>query len=228
MRVPLPALGHALTIATSLKAVAPYRVTASAISIWVIEAIAFLTGAVASLIFAQQRTMLLTQASFRRIELARPLKCMDRMTDAPLKIHTVRIQTGDADLPEDRFSDHVNNARYFAFINNTFQSWYRAMGIRGGIPGKAAIMAHMEYDFRSEVRPPSWVECRIEVKRVGRSSMEHGIEIYDLGLNADSPPCLAGQGRAVHVWLDRKTRTAQPWPAELISRCFAPAPDNAG
>ena len=145
------------------------------------------------------------------------------MTDTPFKLHTLRIQTGEADLPEDRFSEHVNNARYFAFINNTFQSWYRAMGIRGGIPGKAAIMAHMAYDFRREVRPPSWVECRIDVKRVGRSSMEHDIEIYDLGLNQDANGCLAGKGHAVHVWLDRKTRRAEPWPPELLSRCFARA-----
>ena len=148
-----------------------------------------------------------------------------KMTDAPLRIHTLRIQTGDADLPEDRFSNHVNNARYFAFINNTFQSWYRAMGIRGGIPDRATIMAHMEYDFRSEVLPPSWVECRIEVIRVGRSSMEHSITIHDLGLNADANPRLAGQGRAVHVWVDRATRKAKAWPAELLARCFAPAED---
>jgi hypothetical protein len=38
------------------------------------------------------------------------------MTDAPLRTHALRIPVGDADLPDDRFSDHVNNARYFAFI----------------------------------------------------------------------------------------------------------------
>jgi acyl-CoA thioester hydrolase len=149
------------------------------------------------------------------------------MTQAALQIHSLRIHTSEADRPEDRFSTHVNNARYFAFINATFQSWYRAMGIRGGIPGKAAMMARVEYDFRSEVRPPSWIECRIEVKRVGRSSLEHAIEIFDLGLNADTAGLLAGRGRAVHVWVDRKSRKSEPWPADLLARCFAAAPEEA-
>jgi acyl-CoA thioesterase FadM len=150
------------------------------------------------------------------------------MTYAPLQIHAVRLQTGEADLPEDRFSNHVNNARYFAFINTTFQSWYRATGLRGGIPDIGAPMAHLEYDFRSEVRPPSWIECRIEVTRVGRASMEHAIEIHDLGLSGDGPRRLAGQGRAVHVCLDRKTRKSCPWPSDLIARCFTPPQNTPG
>jgi len=139
----------------------------------------------------------------------------------PLKVHTLRIQTSEADLPEDRFNNHVNNARYFAFINNTFQSWYRAMGIRGGTPGFGAMMAHLEYDFRSEVKPPEVVECRIEVVRVGRSSLEHAITIHNLGLDAASPPRLAGEGRAVHVWIESRTRKSLPWPADVMSRCFS-------
>jgi hypothetical protein len=49
---------------------------------------------------------------------------------APHRVHAIRIAVGDEDLPEDRFSDHVNNARYFVFINRCFQGWYVVMGIR--------------------------------------------------------------------------------------------------
>jgi acyl-CoA thioester hydrolase len=139
--------------------------------------------------------------------------------DPPLRRFALRIVTGDEDLPEDRFNDHVNNARYFAFINRCFQGWYRAIGIRGGIPGQSGVMAHLEYDFLREVKPPAIVEVRIEVARSGRTSLEHAIEIHDLGPQGTDTPLLAGRGRAVHVWIDRETRRAMPWPAQVLARC---------
>jgi acyl-CoA thioester hydrolase len=142
----------------------------------------------------------------------------------PLRSHLLRIEVGDADLPDDRFSDHVNNARYFAFINSTFRGWYVAMGIRGGIPGYTAVMVHLEYDFLREVKPPGFVECRIEVVKAGRTSLTHAIEMHDLGFSGTDAPRLAGRGRAVHVWVERATATAQPWPAALLERCRPPGP----
>ncbi|MEI7444168.1 MAG: acyl-CoA thioesterase [Burkholderiales bacterium] len=139
--------------------------------------------------------------------------------DAPLRVHAKRIAVGDADLPDDRFSDHVNNARYFAFINLTFREWYVAMGLRGGIPDRTAVMARVEYDFLREVKPPGEIECRIEVMRVGRTSLEHAVEIVDLGRDGRDAPRLAGRGRVVHVFMDRTNGASLPWPAELIALC---------
>lgn len=48
---------------------------------------------------------------------------------APLQTLELRIELTEDDRPEDRFSHHVNNARYFAFINRTFQAWYWPAGI---------------------------------------------------------------------------------------------------
>ena len=141
----------------------------------------------------------------------------------PLLSHSLRILTGDHDLPDDRFSDHVNNARYFAFINQTFHGWYVAMGIRDGKLVQGAMMAHLAYDFLGEVKPPATVVCRIEVSRVGRSSMEHSITVEDLGVGGADPPRLAGRGRSVHVWFDRRTKRSLPWPAEVLARCWPPA-----
>jgi acyl-CoA thioester hydrolase len=140
--------------------------------------------------------------------------------EPPLRRFALRIVTGDEDLPEDRFNDHVNNARYFAFINRCFQGWYRAIGIRGGIPGQSGVMAHLEYDFLREVKPPAIVEVRIEVARSGRTSLEHAIEIHDLGPQGTGAPLLAGRGRAVHVWLDRETKRSLPWPEQVLARCW--------
>ena len=152
------------------------------------------------------------------------------MNAPALRTFTLRIVTGDDDLPEDRFSDHVNNARYFAFVNRTFQGWYRAMGLRGGLPHFTAVMARIEWDFVHEVRPPAIVECRIEVERVGRTSLEHSVAIHDLGVDGDAEPRLAGRGRVVHVGVDRATRRSSPWPAELLALCApaaGPAPGPA-
>ncbi|MDE2363574.1 MAG: thioesterase family protein [Hyphomicrobiales bacterium] len=140
------------------------------------------------------------------------------MTPTSLRSHAFRIQTGDEDLPADRFNHHVNNARFFHFINLTFQSWYLAMNIRGGVPEHSAMMAHLSYDFLSELKPPSLAECRIEVCRIGNTSLEHQIEMFDLGHDGDQPPRLVGRGRAVHVWVHAKTRSKKPWPAEVLAR----------
>jgi acyl-CoA thioesterase FadM len=139
----------------------------------------------------------------------------------PLRAHALRIETSGQDLPEDRFSDHVNNARYFAFINRAFQSWYRAMGIRGGVPGQTAVMAHVDWDFLREVKPPATVEVRLEVVKVGRTSMEHAVEIIDLGVGAAATEHhLAGRGRVRHVWFDRDGKRPLPWPDEVLARCW--------
>ncbi|MDE2362622.1 MAG: acyl-CoA thioesterase [Hyphomicrobiales bacterium] len=141
----------------------------------------------------------------------------------PFKKIALRIQTSEDDLPADRFSDHVNNARYFHFINLTFQRWYRDMGIRGGVPGRSAMMAHVSYDFRGEIKPPAIVECRIDVVKVGNSSLEHTIEMYDLGLDGEQPARFVGRGRSIHVWVNTATRSKLTWPADVLAKCWSTA-----
>lgn len=143
--------------------------------------------------------------------------------EPPHRTHSVRIEVGDADLPEDRFSDHVNNARYFVFVNQCFRSWYVAMDIRGGVPGHTAVMVHIEYDFLREVKPPSVIECRIEVTRVGRTSMDHAISMIDHGSSGEGEPVQVGRGRAVHAWVERARGQALPWPEDVLARCWAEA-----
>ena len=144
---------------------------------------------------------------------------------AALQTFEWTVDVGEDDLPADRFSDHVNNARYFVHVNGAFQAWYRAMGIRGGVPGFAAAMAHLELDFLREVRPPSRLLLRLVADRAGRTSLGHAIELIDLGRAGDPipEPVLAARGRAVHVWVDRDRRAALPWPADVLARCWPDA-----
>ena len=140
---------------------------------------------------------------------------------APLQSHELRIEITPDDQPGDRFSNHVNNARYFAFISRTFHDWYVKMGIRVPNALYSATMAHVSYDFVSQVFYPGTALCRVTVSKVGRTSMEHAVEMWDV----TGVPRLAGRGRVVHVWIERAQARALPWPPELLAKCWdGPAP----
>jgi len=140
--------------------------------------------------------------------------------EPPLKTLELRIAVDEQDLPEDRYSDHVNNARYFAFINRTFQAWYRPMGLRDRNTPFAALMVRSEYDFLSEVKPPGEVMCRITVVRVGRASMAHAVEIWDLHPRSQDAPVQVGRGKVIHACIDRTTRRGMPWPQDILAKCW--------
>jgi acyl-CoA thioesterase FadM len=94
----------------------------------------------------------------------------------PCKTVELHITVGDDDLPEDRYSRHVNNARYFVFINRAFHAWYVKMGLRNADAPSGPVMAHTAYDFLRQVNPPGEVVCRITTSKVGRTSLEHSVE----------------------------------------------------
>ena len=142
---------------------------------------------------------------------------------ASLQTLELRIELTEDDRPEDRFSHHVNNARYFAFINRTFQAWYRPMGLRDPDAPFTAVMAHVNWDFLRQVMVPGAVLCRIEVVKAGRTSLEHRVEILDLG---SDPPMLAGRGRVVHVGVEQASGRSTPWPADILARCWNGEPQR--
>jgi acyl-CoA thioesterase FadM len=145
--------------------------------------------------------------------------------NARLQAYEALIQTGEHDWPEDRFSDHVNNARYFAFINATFQGWYRETGLRDRTRSHSAVMARTEWNFLREVKPPAQVLCRIEVIRVGRASLTHAVRIFDLSRPIpEGGHGLAGEGRVTHVHVERSTKTSSAWPAPLLSSIWSGSP----
>lgn len=120
--------------------------------------------------------------------------------------------------PEDVVGPHVNNARFFTFINLAFTDWYAGLGIGLGAAAGPA-MARIEYDFLHEVFYPGRLICRLTVDRVGRASLDHRIEMLD----PDRDMLLCGQGRAVNVWTDRAAHRPAPWPPEVLARCWPDA-----
>lgn len=119
--------------------------------------------------------------------------------------------------PEDVVGGHVNNSRYFLYVGDTFADWYAALGFTGNAgPITGPLMAHLELDFLHEMAYPGTVLCRLTVARVGRSSLEHQIEIFD----AARPELLCTKGKSVNVWFDRDLGSTAPWPAEVLALCW--------
>lgn len=123
--------------------------------------------------------------------------------------HTLPISRDDV------YGGHVNNDRYFSYIGATFRLWYDAMGLIQG-SSEGPLMAHMSYDFLKEMTYPGSVVCRLAVVRVGRSSLEHAIEIR----NAERQDEICGRGKAISVWFDRTSNQASPWPQAMIKKCW--------
>jgi len=51
------------------------------------------------------------------------------------------------------------------------------------------------------------------VERIGRSSMEHAV---DLSVVHGNELELCAQGKSVMVWMDFELHRAHPWPAEVL------------
>ena len=121
--------------------------------------------------------------------------------------------------PEDQVESHVNFACYLAYFGEAFRAWYAAMGLglNDDRPDGNPLMAHLEVDYHGEMFYPGTALCRLTVVRVGRSSLEHRLEIFD----AADPAKPRVTGRSVNVWRDRQLGAPAPWPAAVLSRCWA-------
>jgi acyl-CoA thioesterase FadM len=111
---------------------------------------------------------------------------------------------------------HVNFGAYLAYLSDAVQAWHDAMGTdeRDASAG-GPVMAHVELDYHDETFPPATLVCRLTVVRVGRSSLEHRVEIVD----AAAPQAPKASGRAVHVWRIPGSGSAG-WPAALLAKCW--------
>lgn len=119
--------------------------------------------------------------------------------------------------PDDVLGGHVHFGAYLRHAFDAFQAWYAAMGIarRDDVLG-GTVMAHVELDYNGEVFPPGRLVCRLTVQRVGRSSLEHRVEVFEAG----TPEVTRASGRAVNVWR-APGGTPAPWPAPLLAKCWA-------
>jgi acyl-CoA thioester hydrolase len=111
-----------------------------------------------------------------------------------------------------RFSDcdpmgHANHAAYFTYFEQCRLTWWRHLGSSAGPPGASAVIVHAECDYRAPALAHDQLEVRLNLGRIGRSSVTL---IYEI-VNAATGARLA-EGRTVSVTLDPATRQQIPVP----------------
>ncbi len=104
---------------------------------------------------------------------------------------------------------HVNNAVYYELFDTAINSWMIQKVGAGPVDSTyLAITAQNGCRFHRELFFPQELEVGIGVTRVGRSSVT-----YRLGLFvADGGSSAAATGHWVHVYIDRRKRSAVPIP----------------
>jgi acyl-CoA thioesterase FadM len=120
-------------------------------------------------------------------------------------------------VDDDIFGGHVNFARYYKFVGEAYHEWYTAVGINSGQHDRIVpFMVHGELDFLAEMHYPGQMICRLTVSRVGRSSLEHLVEIFDAG-RMDQP---CARGKFVNSCRSRTTLLGEAWPEDILALCW--------
>lgn len=120
--------------------------------------------------------------------------------------------------PDEVMGGHVNFAQFFRYVGHAFHEWYEAMeiGLTRDQSQGGPVMATVSMDLLGELFYPGRVRVRLTVTRLGRSSLEHQLELFD-----ESSGQLCAKGRSVNVWRDPRVGGSAPWPPEITARCWA-------
>ena len=113
-----------------------------------------------------------------------------------------QVRWGDMDA-----AGHVNNTLYFRYMEDARIAWFQHLGMLDPNAAAQPILARVECDFKKPVTFPGDVITRLVVTRVGRSSVDHDVEI----VLADHPGQVVATGKSVVVWLDYTTGKSTPW-----------------
>ncbi|WP_369191969.1 acyl-CoA thioesterase [Streptomyces sp. R08] len=102
----------------------------------------------------------------------------------------------------------------------------RAYGIPGYFP--VAPRVRYEVEFEASVRFGEEVETRVELIRLGRSSMTFGFEVWRTAADG-GPNCRAARGSYVTVHVpDKEKGGSAPWPAAWRAALGGRAGSDAG
>ncbi len=119
------------------------------------------------------------------------------------------VRWGDLDA-----LNHVNNTVYLRYMEEARVHALRPVGIGGPGSGRQIVLAHTACDFLRPIVWPAALRIDTFLQRVGRSSMEHMVEIHIVG--DDGGACM--RGRNIIVGTDPETSRSSPWTlAELQS-----------
>ena len=115
--------------------------------------------------------------------------------------HRERVRFGDCDP-----MGHVNNAAYSTYLEQA------RIAVLGGLT--PFILARVEIDFRSELRPGEEIEIRTRCPRIGTKSFDLEHELWADGR-------LAAEAKSVIVGYDYGTSSSVPLSDDLRRKLAA-------
>jgi acyl-CoA thioester hydrolase len=123
-------------------------------------------------------------------------------------VHVARMQIrwGDMDM-----MGHVNNAKYFTYLETARVDWFAAAGCAPNPQGEGPVLINASCTFLKQLEYPGEIEIRTFVGAFGRSSFETYHEIR----RVDQPDVLAAEGAAKVVWVDFAAGKSRALPQEM-------------
>ena len=109
---------------------------------------------------------------------------------------------------------HLNNAVYFRFMEEGRISMFYSAHITDSSQF-GPVVVHCSCDFKKQITYPATIRVRMRLVKLGRSSMEHEVDL--LVVEKDGSLDLRAQGRSVMVWMDFQSEKSHPWPPEVLA-----------
>jgi len=101
---------------------------------------------------------------------------------------------------------HMNNVVHYSLFDTAINGWLideGALDIKGG--GQVGYVVETNCRYLREMAFPDVVTAGIRVQALGSSSVS-----YEIGLFRNDEDTAAAEGRFVHVYVDRGTKTPTP------------------
>jgi acyl-CoA thioester hydrolase len=126
-------------------------------------------------------------------------------------VHVTRmpIRWGDMDM-----MGHVNNAKYFTYIETARLDWFTSLGCEPNPKGEGPVLINASCTFLKQLEYPGEIEIRTFIGAFGRSSFETFHEIR----RVDQSDVLSAEGAAKVVWVDFLAGKSKPLPEDVRRR----------
>jgi acyl-CoA thioester hydrolase len=114
---------------------------------------------------------------------------------------------------------HVNNTRYFRYMEQIRVSWAQSMGVYSNGLDEGPVIVNTFCNFYRPLVFPGQVKLRLYVANTGRTSMDTYVSIE----RADAPGEVFAQGGATLVWVGLQDGRPRALPAFMRSLPGLPA-----
>ena len=108
---------------------------------------------------------------------------------------------------------HVNNAKFFTYDESVRLAYFEALMRDDAAFWKeyGMILAHIEADFLSQLKPPAELDIGFRICKFGKTSLRTEAAMF----RGEQPVAVT---RAVLVWFDYRSNTSLPLPEAVRSK----------